>query len=441
MSSPLVAPPVVKVQALNCPHCGAAVQLRGFGTTLNVVCPNCLTLLDATTPAVSILQTFQARERIQPKIPLGSRGSLGNTVFEVVGFQVRTALGEDAYQWDEYVLFNPYYGFRYLSEYRGHWNLIRTLNRLPQPDPTFAKLSVFLDGGRFRLFSETDAVTSYVLGEFPWQVRLGEKVHVVDYIAPPYALSSETTGAETVWSRGEYVPGKQVWQIFRLPGEPPEPVGIFENQPSPWKGRVRSAWRTYLVLLFVLLLTSSLVAAHASREIVFEHTYSAAPRAGLAELSFVTPVFELRGHPSSVEIETHTDLVNSWMYLNFALIDQDSGRAWDFGREVSYYSGRDSDGTWTEGGPHDAVKVPSVPAGRYYLRVEPELNPGSSPVNYSIRVIRDVPTWGWFWIAFFLLPLPAIVIAARAASFERARYAESDYAQVLRGGAARAGDD
>ncbi len=27
-----------------------------------------------------------------------------------------------AYSWHEYVLFNPYKGFRYLTEYDGHWN-------------------------------------------------------------------------------------------------------------------------------------------------------------------------------------------------------------------------------------------------------------------------------------------------------------------------------
>ena len=31
------------------------------------------------------------------------------------------------YQWREYLLFNPYHGFRYLTEYAGHWNVVSTL--------------------------------------------------------------------------------------------------------------------------------------------------------------------------------------------------------------------------------------------------------------------------------------------------------------------------
>ena len=53
--------------------------------------------------------------------------------------------------------------------------------------------------------------------------------------------------------------------------------------------------------------------------------------------------------PANVEITINTDLHNNWVYFNFALINQDTGQAYDFGREVSYYFGSDSDGSWTEG--------------------------------------------------------------------------------------------
>ena len=60
-----------------------------------------------------------------------------------------------------------------------------------------------------------------MLGEFPWQVRVGETIAAKDYIAPPRILSSESTTAETVWSSGEYVSGAEIWQAFQLPGAPP----------------------------------------------------------------------------------------------------------------------------------------------------------------------------------------------------------------------------
>src|SRR5271156_3216850 len=133
MSTTLVTPPLVKAKSLSCPHCGGPVELRGFAHTLSVVCPQCLRVLDATTPEVQILQKFQGKTQVKPTIPLGMRGKIGNTQYEVIGFQVREVdTGDDSYSWDEYLLFNPYKGFRYITEYNGHWNFVQVQAELPE---------------------------------------------------------------------------------------------------------------------------------------------------------------------------------------------------------------------------------------------------------------------------------------------------------------------
>jgi len=105
MSSPLFGPPVAKAKSMSCPNCGAAVEMRGFAHTLSVVCPSCLSVLDATDPQFTILQRFHGKQRFDPKIPLGSRGKIGEIVYEVIGFQVReSGVEEDTFSWDEYLL-------------------------------------------------------------------------------------------------------------------------------------------------------------------------------------------------------------------------------------------------------------------------------------------------------------------------------------------------
>jgi hypothetical protein len=118
---------------------------------------------------------------------------------------------------------------------------------------------------------------------------------------------------------------------------------------------------------------------------------------------------------------------NNWIYLNYALINQDSGQAWDFGREVSYYSGYDSDGSWTEGKRNDAVVIPSVPPGHYYLRIEPEADPALPSIPYTVDVTHDVPVFGIYGIAFVALLVPVVIISFRAYTFERSRWSESDH--------------
>ena len=65
---------------------------------------------------------------------------------------------------------------------------------------------------------------------------------------------------------------------------------------------------------------------------------------------------------SNLELTISTNLTNNWTYFNFALINSDTGDALDFGREVSYYYGTDSDGRWTEGSAVDVATLSTVPA-------------------------------------------------------------------------------
>ncbi|MBZ5605758.1 MAG: DUF4178 domain-containing protein [Acidobacteriia bacterium] len=440
MSSPLVAPPVVKSKSLHCPNCGGPVQLRGFGHALTVVCQQCLTVLDATTPELKILQHVQEKYRVKPLIALGQRGKIGGTTWEVIGFQARTVYDEGtAYTWYEYLLFNPYKGFRYLTEYDGHWNFVTALEPQPVRKAAGGRGAVVMDGHTFRHFSGAEAQTTFVLGEFPWRVKMGDKVVADDFIDPPLVLSSETTDDEITWSRGEYTPGSEIWKTFSLQGSPPPPKGIYLNQPSPYgKG---SMWRTFWLLVLALLLVVMFFAAMNHGVVVFQKTYSFST-ADKGEPSLVTPIFEIKGH-GAMELNIGTSLANDWAYFNFALINDDTGEALDFGREVSYYYGSDSDGSWSEGGRSSSIYIPALPAGHYYLRIEPEMEAKDgnrlrgdwvNNMNYTITLRHGVTNATWYWIAGLLLLIPPIFSAMRRKSFETRRWMQSDYPPVRSGG-------
>ena len=428
-ASPASTLPGSRIKGLNCPSCGAALTVRGFEHTISVVCPQCLSILDAKDPNLQVLQKFKDKTRITLLIPLGSRGNWKGTEYEVIGFQRRTFTVEGTeYSWSEYLLFNPYKGFRYLTEYQGHWNDVRTLRALPQTvGMAGSKKQVRLAGVGYTHFSTAQARTSYVLGEFPWQVKRGESFAVKDYIAPPRILSSESNVSETTWSAGEYVDGREIWRAFKIPGSAPRPAGIFLNQPSPYATGTVSIWSLCVLFLILAVLVELAGFAMARNREVFSSRYHFPTR---GEASFVTPVFELDGRQANIEVDTHANLSNNWAYFNYALINEETGQAYDFGREVSYYSGSDSDGRWTEGSDDDSVTLSSIPGGRYYLRVEPEVAPGLQSMDYSIRLRRDVLGFGYFWVICLLMLLPPIFTTYRRIAFETQRWAESDYAPV-----------
>src|SRR5499427_1393614 len=223
VSSDSPNPATPQVKAMNCPGCGAVLTLRSFTQAVTVVCESCHSILDAQDPQLKIVQQFQKTTGEDPPlIPLGTRGKLRGTAYEAVGFQRRTIHVDGIpYSWHEYVLFNPFKGFRSLTEYNGHWNDVSLLKALPEILPNASPPKVKYLGETYRHFQTAKAGTSFVLGEFPWQVRVGEADVVTDYVSPPRVLSSEKTGNEVNWSMGEYMSGKDIWRAFRLPGDPP----------------------------------------------------------------------------------------------------------------------------------------------------------------------------------------------------------------------------
>jgi hypothetical protein len=415
----------VAVGALTCRSCGAPLVIKAPGQSLSVVCDHCGSIADATTPEVPILQEVTRRLKITPLIALGSSGEWRGARYEVIGFQRREITVEGVtYGWHEYVLFNPHQGFRYLSEYDGHWNDIVVLNETPGGAGLGQDTTRELRGRSYRHFQSAEARTAFVLGEFPWVVKVGEQVQVHDYVAPPFLLSAEGTAADSTWSHGTYVSGEALWNAFGVEGAPPRAKGVFANQPSP----VTSSWTYWGMFagLAALLLLVAFARLVISGSTVFTGSFNLVP--ATAGEAFVTDVFELTGRTSSVDVDVDARLANNWMHVGLALINEETGIALDFDRGLEYYFGVESGESWSEGSPNASIRVPSVPPGRYYLRVEPSGDPASrTPIDYTIRVRRDTPALEFYGIALALLAVPPFVVTWRRSAFERERWSQSDY--------------
>lgn len=433
------APPRPRATSLECPSCGAGIVLHAQGWAVSVVCESCGSVLDATNATLRILQRHDEAITARPRIPLGTRGTWKGVLWEVIGFQVVTITvdGTD-YSWTEYVAFNPYQGFLYLSEYQGHWTIIEKLRRRAREDASGNRPVATLDGQEFKHFQTSLARTTTALGEFPWQLKVGDTVAARDYIAPPYILSAEASEGETTWSMGTYTPPDVIAKAFGVTGMS-TPIGVFANQPNP---HVQTAGRVMRMLgLFLVLLVAMFVGnmAMSGNQAVFTNRYAFAHGTD-DSAAFVTPAFALTGRPSSVVIDIDSDADNDWVFFDFTLINEATGVATEFSKQISYFYGRDSDGNWSEGSRNGSVGVSSIPAGRYFLRVAPEGGElGKVGVNYTVRVRRDVPSYLFYGLALLALLFPALLAFLPKAAFEQKRWAESDYGSET--GTASSDDD
>ncbi len=296
------------------------------------------------------------------------------------------------------------------------------MSNAKNPDAAKAP-TVTLDGREYQHFQTSAPVTTAVYGEFPWIAQIGDVARMRDFIDPPFMLSQEVTTAESVWSAGEYVEPEEIWAAFAMPGSPPAKVGVAPAQPNPWSDQMGALWLTFAAASVICFGAFAGFAAIAANKTVYEGNF--AVTATDAERSRVSEVFDIPGRTSNLEVTLATNLDGHYSYVNMALIDADTDRAYDFGREVSYYHGVEDGESWSEGASYETFIVPSVPKGRYYVRVEPETD--APQLNLRVVMRRDVPLLRIPLIAILLLLLPALWGGIRSSSFENERWMDSDH--------------
>ena len=427
-----------RTTALGCPACGGAVDLRAPGQSMSAVCGSCGTLIDTATPELQIIEKAEERKRrLAPRLPIGQRGKLSGIDYEVIGF-VRRA--DQWAKWSEYLLFNPWHGFRWLVEFRGHWTFV---TRLPSmADERGSRVE--LEDRTYKLFALSVAKVDGVLGEFYWKVQRGETARLSDYVAPPYILSRESYEdlAETTWSHGEYIDSRVIGEAFAVE-KLPKPEGVYLNQPNRWAQRLREISVLFaLAFLSLVVVQCSTVAQRQEMpltEASFVFNRAATPQLPGAPFSsptptpleaekiLTTPRFTVAGSGTQrVVIEAHAPVSNNWIGFDFDLVNTKTNASFPAALEVSAYHGTSSDGAWSEGSQTSSVAIPAVPPGEYFVTVESTADATVQHMPFTVRVRAGGVFSGNFLLMLVLvLAYPAYVFFRRH-RFEAARWEQSD---------------
>jgi hypothetical protein len=454
----------IRAQKLTCPKCNAPIEIQVPDQSVRVTCAHCNSLLDASQGALRYLGAL-AKIRATPKIPIGKHGTFRGTDFVCIGFQRRDCVVDGiTYSWDEYLLYEQKKGFRWLVESNGHWTFVEPAQA---GSVEITGSGVRYAGMDFKAYSEVTATTTCVLGEFYWEVQVGETAEATDYINPPHILSSEQTGKEIVWSRGDYVEPTDVWQAFRQPGSPPERTGVGANQPSPSAASARAVYRWCGLFFFALVLLFLAFEFTAKRQVVFDHSFDVPPGvnpltiqnpepptpdpasgspgapstsgvAPSAETAFFSEPFELNGHTTNMEAHLSASVSNNWVGANCALINDDSGEVEAFALEASYYFGYEDGESWSEGSRSSTEYLSRVRPGRYVVRVEPEWETGKTMPSFRLVLTWGEPRIFYFVLAALLLVSVPFLAWWRERAFESRRWADSTFSS---GGSSSSDDD
>lgn len=413
----------VALEHARCTECNGALSLQAPDRTKRVACPYCGALLDCSHGRLQFLEALQ-KPTHEPVIPLGARGTLKGTEWICIGFQVRFCEVEYVrYEWDEYLLFNRARGFTWFVLSNGHWVF---LEPIPAGEVTRMPGGARYKGRHYKPFSEVTAVTEFVLGEFYWEVQKGETAVATEYILPPHSLNEDRTNSETTFTSGEYMPPEQVKAAFGLKSVP-TPTGIAPSQPNPSRVRAHQGlqwagiWSLALMAVFLLASTMS------ARAQVFEHTVRVdrSARSGSPEAMYFSEPFEIP-KTANVEVTLSSPLSNNWIAVQGDLVNQQTQEVTSFFNELSYYSGQDWEGAWSEGSTSDEQYLSRVPKGQYVLRLTPLYDDRQPPSSFRVTLVNDVPRMLWMFVGLLVLAAIPIFNFLRASSFETARWNESN---------------
>ena len=454
--APQLAAPATGAR-LACPNCNGSLELRAPDQTLRVACPYCGSLVSVEGGALSIIA--KQAKKPKPAIAIGSKATFADGELTVIGYVARSAYVDGSWwPFEEYLLYAPAIGFRWLVCSDGHWSYVQPV--------AIGAVSVGIraryGGVSFRRFQAATLRVDSVLGEFYWRVEAGERVNSEDYIAPPAMLSCEASATEQNWSLSTYLTLPELDKAFGKKLGMPAPIGVGPNQPYPGGvGKVIALVTVAFLAAGIGKCAGSSNTSRLSQRFTVPMQSQAGkpafdPLAGLPKLPIdptsapaaegdaapaepgntvmFSDKFQLEGG-RNVAFELSANVSNNWVYGAFDLVNDDTGGVVSFVKSIEYYSGYDGGESWDEGSRSATEVIGPVEPGTYVLRVEAQ-HGGLGSVELGVVVRQGVFRWLWFWIGLGALAVPFMIVGLGAIGFRKRRWSNSNL-----GGNQSSGDD
>jgi len=357
---------VPPLKTLTCNHCAKENTLKAFPFSQSYACVHC-GIRYGLEDGLNFKQVGQRNSTdIGPDIELGSKGKIRGVEYEVIGYAQKEEANQYRSKWKEYTLFNPQSGFAFLSEFSGHWILLKERGDAPVLMKESSK-TINHEKEEFQLFNLYNYLVVNAKGEFPYQAFNDQEKKVREFISPPEVWIQEKSGREgIIWFLGEHITGSELQAAFGNKISLPWKSGVGAVEPKGFVSMEK-------IIRFGIAATLLLVLAHVitsmthRNQLISDNTYDFSPNADTA--AFVKKGIVLDKWSSNLQFEIYADVDNSWCEVSGTLVDVVKGTEYSFEKGVEYYYGYTDGESWREGDKKEIAYLNSIPAGRYDLIV------------------------------------------------------------------------
>lgn len=417
-----------------CPKCGHENILLAFPYSKSCACAACGTMYSIKGKDKIENHGIAGKGYFNYNLRVGSTGSVDGIAYQVVGYTEKQ--DHSAYQskWREYTLYNRDTGFAFLSEYDGHWILLKEQWHAPVVKNVNNKILLF-DNLQFDIYNQYTCSVSEATGEFPADIFDNGSTACYEYVNPPWIWIMERDHHEGIrWFKGEHITGRTLARSF--PGiNIPYKVGVGAVQPTGISSRnLIKATAIGLLLLALVYFISS-----AGKENRVLYSVDTPFPADTNKVSFVTEKFEFGKNSSNVKFDITAGVSNSWFELAVTMVNAKSGKEYSLEKGVEYYSGYEGGERWTEGGTHETAYFTRVPAGTYFFQLEgtreAAMTTGAAlsysfasvAPSFGITITYDVSNERNFWLSVLLFLIYPVVTYIRNYYRESGRWSNSPF--------------
>jgi hypothetical protein len=393
-----------------CALCATEVTVLNYPYAQSCVCSNCGEAYEMQKNG-SFKNAGQrySKEPETKVLDIGKTGRLNDMLYTVHGFAEKQEKNIYKSRWREYYLHNPSKGYAILSEFNGHWILLREAAETPSlSDPDTAAFT--FKEKSYEKYNRYQYSLIEAAGEFPHNILNNENMVCYEYIAPPFIWVYEMDENDGIrWYFGEHIRGKTIAGTFTPKKELPYKKGTGAVSPLITDGLnkinlVIAAVVGFFVLLFIHLGISGFKESRTILSQQFDFDTSDI-------VTHVTPSFFLEKGHSNLEFNIVAPVANTWFELDAELVNTDDGKEYSFEQGVEYYSGYDEGESWSEGKTSETVFVNAVPKGNYTLQIRGIREKTAAPISwFNVDVKYDTPDSHSFWWALgFMLVYPLIM--------------------------------
>lgn len=407
-------------RSINCTQCSKPITLKSFPWSQSCICVHCGAAHSYTDDKIKFIRRFK-QDKV-PGIPLYSKGKLKGVQYELIGFSVKA--DAHGWNWREYCLFNPLYGYAFLSEYDGHWIFLKEEAVAPVGDDKM-KQGFLARKVHYRLYNEYTFSVEDGYGEFPGNAFTEKGAHCREYIAPPQMWAREQTAQGLTWFHGEHISSNELHDAFGDNISLPYKVGTGAVQPSmgfasiQWLGKAMA----YVGLGFLLLFAITTIFNR--KEVVYNNTVYLYDT--VSTHTTVTPKFRLDKYRSNLEMELTAAVNNNWLEANISLVNADNGKEYTLEEGVEYYSGISEGESWSEGNTSADALLNTIPGGNYFMEITVSKDYGATVNYYSLKATYDVPIWRNLILFLLIALVPGVVLWIYVYYRERLRWQNSPF--------------